>query len=532
MSKITEFIEDFELFGLKVSHIIAILISIFVLLAFVGVIQLSFSAISGVIVVGIIVYFYFDLIIIQKKTFEDLLQDNAVGTIRMISAASTVGETVGLIIIAVEVREISFTSAIIRFGLIGVLEMLLTFLFIIVFHETLYDSIGKALWGDKEVSGLEKLWIIIKTTAFSLPFFFVALGVTNFIWILYLESIFQVELVIGGVKFWQFSIEPIYVEGFTRVPELTAWFMVFATPILNIILVIFEVKSLSQKIDEDKIKPVKPHHVIVAERKAAKKATTPPAPAPGTPPPAPGTPPSTPPPAPPAPAPTVEPGSVTGLFVKIYQYLCESSFKNGFIQPAVIPSSPKDVYGILPDKFFKSPLFTVANGSKFVDELKVAIKPITVSIDQFLSSAYSYYGLKVDGDLFNPSGKISITIEKSANTSLENFNAFAAVKPEDVANKLHDLVFKTFAIQHGAAGDSEKIHVIIEKHISKLAKDSEEHVKLTEKIKTLDPINDAASLKQTSDEIKKIESSTATTLGSLKTIIEMIYSFIEDFKIV
>lgn len=535
-SGIKKFIAETKLFGLGIPQLFMVLLTVFILLAFIGVIKLSFGALAGVGIAGMLAYFYFQLVIVEKKSIDYLLEHDSAGVVKIISAASTFGEVIGLIIIATDVRGISIASALIRFGLIGTLELLFTFLFISVFHTSLYTSIGRALWGDKVVSAWEKIWITTVVTLKTLPFFLIATGVTNFIWILYLESIYNVELVIEGIKFWQFSIYPIQIEGYTQTPELAAWFMVFATPILNIVLVIFEIKGLGDKIENDEIPQVKPLHVKMAEKRAAaaaKKAATPPSTAPtapgSTPPPSASAPGSTPPPSPPKKKEEYEPESVTGLFVAMYQYFCRESKENDFVRQDPLSDIISERYGILPKQFYSSSLYNTLvgqNTSLRVEELFGFITDvIDVTLEEYVKSMYAIFGISYEGDLFDKTSQIKVKLEKLPTTVDSYFNKLSTTSKE-LAVELHDVVFEKYQIKDGTNGtnNNKKIHLLISENLAKLEEYSKEFLDIKNKVSGLNAVNNAAEISTLETKKKGIINSSQDLLKNMAVILQLLHS--------
>ena len=508
MSKIKEILQEFKVFGLNIAQILMILLFIFVILVFTGIIKIGFAALAGVALVGLLIYGYIDLVIIKGKSLDDLLQNDSKSVIRFISAASTVGETVGLIIIATEVRGVSFASATIRFGLIGVLEVLFTFLFISVFHESLYTEIGKALWGDKHINFLEKIWIFIVVTFKTTPFFLLALSITNFIWILYLESIYNVELYITGVKFWEFAIDPINIEGMTQAPELSAWFMVFATPILNVMLVVFELKSINQKLDNDEIKQVKPLSVILSEKKAAKAAAASkpasgpgPTPNPGSTPPTSGTPP--PPSTPPPSKSPIQEGSVTDLIVTIWRFFNTKSHENDFVLQDPLDPDVSKQYGIFSKSFVESDLYKAiikADPTKDLKTITSSFNEIEETLHEFITAFYETYGIKIDGDVLDANASLKVELVKGSLTSDTYFNKLSSVAADKLTEELHNLVFSTFSI-----GPKQPSHIEIKKVLSKLDQDVIDYKKLDDEFKTAssDPVSNANIIRDLNK--KKIE---------------------------
>lgn len=221
-----------------------------------------FSAIMASIL--IIALGYGAWVIHKKKiTLENLVFDNAYNTFILVGVLSTIGEVIGLAIIATqsEQRHVALFNAIFRYGLMGFLEILTSFLFTFSFV-SMTNKAAK--------DGLVTPWEITKTILVCFPIWVLGCLVTNLIGLLYLESIGHRELVIhGGLAPWNFaSFEVVPYESmivYTQ-PELAAMVMIYITPFINIFLVVFYIMRTYKKLKEESLSAL-----TKAEKKAAEK---------------------------------------------------------------------------------------------------------------------------------------------------------------------------------------------------------------------------------------------------------------------
>ena len=261
----------------------------------------GFAALALILLIGYKAKMYF---VDKGKGVDDFLNGEIVGSYRTIAGFSTILEVVGLAIIAEQSRGMPIFSGLSRFGTIGIFEIIATFYFQSKVNEYFQEAYadGKLTWG-------EKIRIIFK----SLPLFLLGFCITYFIFILYMESLYNLKVSFTG-SLWPWNvlaITPISGEFydhmrqmtvFPRTIELSAVFLIFCTPVVSIMQVV---------------------GLFIATKSSKKsKTSSSPAPAPTTtstsaPASAPPTTPSTPPPRPAAPVPM----TVRALFSELEPYL-------------------------------------------------------------------------------------------------------------------------------------------------------------------------------------------------------------------
>jgi len=231
----------------------------------------SFDGLATILGLAIAGWLFYKMYI-KKVSFDELVISNAGTTFKVVQLLSTVLETVGLSIIAMERGTPTFT-ALSRYILIGGGEILLTVYFIMKYEQQLRKACS---------DGFLTVWELIKIVLFTFPAFFAAFYLTNQIHLLYLESINIIELT-QDVNAWMpffgssFESDPTFFTSAMRdtkgalIPpgrfEYGAWVMIYATPIFNVIGVMF--------ITSDVIKESK---LCFSRPKAAKTTTTPPPP--------------------------------------------------------------------------------------------------------------------------------------------------------------------------------------------------------------------------------------------------------------
>ena len=210
--------------------------------------NLFFSIIILLLIAGF-AYFVFKN---KLKNFDlkESLINNTANVMKVIQTFSTASEVIILSMIAIGSGRMTLIDSIARYSLMGVIEVVTTLLFIIVFEHSINHAKK-----DGYISVLEAIIVIIKTV----PVFFVALYFTGTINTAYEESINIVELQKMTPTTWLERNIPYfstYIEtdpnGFTDSMydpetgelypqgryEWSALFSIYVTPFLNIFLVV------------------------------------------------------------------------------------------------------------------------------------------------------------------------------------------------------------------------------------------------------------------------------------------------------
>jgi len=198
----------------------------------------------------------------DKIDFDDILINNTISVFKWLQAASTAIEVGTLSFLAVNAGRMGLFEALGRFGLMGLLEVLTTLLFITVFQKAV-----KIASEDRVVTMLEGVVIFLK----SFPLWFLAFGFTNQIHNAYFESInllelqslntpgmfytwfpfFDIHLEKDVTMFSQAMIDPMTGDFYPQGrKEFSALVVIYATPILNILMVVFEIMRLSGLLDK------------------------------------------------------------------------------------------------------------------------------------------------------------------------------------------------------------------------------------------------------------------------------------------
>lgn len=208
---------------------------------------LSFVLLAFAIFIAYRIYRYMQT---SKQTLEDLLINKSTVVFKLIQTASTGIEVVGLSLMAMN-RGITPFNAFSRYLLIGFAEALLTVLFLIVLEQSLRKAVK---------DGIITLGEIITTVIKSSIFFLLAFFMTGQIYMMYLESINQVEFqqptfltalipILGSyveTDINLFTDAMVNAEGFIiqeRI-EYGAIVMIFVTPLFNLISLPFVIREV------------------------------------------------------------------------------------------------------------------------------------------------------------------------------------------------------------------------------------------------------------------------------------------------
>lgn len=215
--------------------------------------KLSMDMIFGIAALAALFMFHKKFTKAGNK-YGELLTKYPQETFKTLAAGSTLMEVINLSIIAMDQGRMGLFSALSRYSLIGGLEVFTTFLFITRFT-TMLEEAAK----DGKITPTEKFKILVFTT----PFFIAGFMITNMIAFFYLESINVFELQQRGTLPLFSSYIEFNIDNFTDAAlgiergrmETTAMFMIYITPLLNIILVMIQWSNVKKKMVAGKGNP-------------------------------------------------------------------------------------------------------------------------------------------------------------------------------------------------------------------------------------------------------------------------------------
>lgn len=199
----------------------------------------GFFTIALVLLVGFAGYKIYSL----KMSLRQLLLEHAETSFQFLNVYSTISEIIGLAIIAIESpsRHISEFNAISRYAFVGILELIVSFLFTYFFIDLI------EYWAKK---GRTDWYYQILSFIICSPLWICGALITNLISLLYLESIGHRELVISdGFMPWHyaaFQTVPVELMDPYVQPELGAMILIFITPIMSLFLILFYVMRINK----------------------------------------------------------------------------------------------------------------------------------------------------------------------------------------------------------------------------------------------------------------------------------------------
>lgn len=245
-------------------------------------IDYAIMTIVTLIIIGTLGYSIY-IIRTKKLTMENLLVDYGDETIKTVAAVSTLVEIMSLTNMAVMQGRLDYGSALMRYGTIGTVEIILTFYFFYNLKRALQDAMKPGSAGGSTITKKEAAFIYIK----SIPLYLIALMSTCIVAMLYIDSINVIELQMNGLLPTDWKIETDqkrYSLAAKAIPvgkvDLGALILIFMTPFFNLVLAL---KMIEYAKRDGKVAGV---------GAASAKPATPPATPPRTPssPPAPSTP--------------------------------------------------------------------------------------------------------------------------------------------------------------------------------------------------------------------------------------------------
>jgi hypothetical protein len=211
---------------------------------------MSLGTVLGIVVlIGIAIAYYLNLKSKNPLNFNSLAEENVEFLFKSLSAIGTFIEVMNLSLVAMNSMGMDFFQAMSRYVLIGVIEVLTSFLFISVVSNSLRNAMEAG-----KLSTLELFYTILK----SLPVFLIGFVVTGIIYLLYLESIFHLEAQQHNIRLWLLPILGFTLEfdpsKFRLIdPEwqqpisFASVFLVYTTTIFDIMLVYFLWRKYSKQ---------------------------------------------------------------------------------------------------------------------------------------------------------------------------------------------------------------------------------------------------------------------------------------------
>lgn len=198
--------------------------------------------------------------IIRDKglTMENLLVDYGDETIKTVAAVSTLVEIMSLTNMAVMQGRLDYGSALMRYGTIGTVEIILTFYFFYNLKRALQDAIKPGSAGGETITPTEAAFIYFK----SVPLYLIAVMSTCVVAMLYIDSINVIELQMNGLLPTDWKIETDqkrYSLAAKSIPvgkvDLGALILIFMTPFFNLVLAL---KMIEYAKRDGKVAGVKP----------------------------------------------------------------------------------------------------------------------------------------------------------------------------------------------------------------------------------------------------------------------------------
>lgn len=203
---------------------------------------MAIGTVLGIVFIAILgVWYYINSKSATPINFNSLAEDNVEFLFKSLSAVGTFIEVMNLSLVAMDSMGMDLFQAFSRYALIGVIEILTSFIFISVIS----NSMRRAAEINK-LNILELFKILIK----SIPIFFVGFVVTGIIYLLYLESIFHLEAQQHNIQLWWLPILGFTLEFDTSKFQLIdpQWrqpisfasvFLIYTTTIFDSMLIYF-----------------------------------------------------------------------------------------------------------------------------------------------------------------------------------------------------------------------------------------------------------------------------------------------------
>jgi hypothetical protein len=203
---------------------------------------MALGTVIGIIcIVGIGVWYYFNSKSKDPINFNSLAEENVEFLFKSLSAVGTFIEVMNLSLVAMDSMGMDLFQAFSRYALIGVIEVLTSFIFISVIS----NSMRRAAENNK-LNFLELIKILFK----SIPIFFVGFVITGIIYLLYLESIFHLEAQQQNIQLWWLPILGFNLEFNSENFKLinSEWqspisfasvFLIYTTTIFDVMLIYF-----------------------------------------------------------------------------------------------------------------------------------------------------------------------------------------------------------------------------------------------------------------------------------------------------
>jgi hypothetical protein len=203
---------------------------------------MALGTVIGIIFIAIIgIWYYFNTKSKDPINFNTLAEENVEFLFKSLSAVGTFIEVMNLSLVAMDSMGMDLFQAFSRYALIGVIEILTSFIFISVVSNSMRRAAEK-----NKLNFLELLKVLLK----SIPVFFVGFVITGIIYLLYLESIFHLEAQQNNTQLWWLPILGFTLEfnpnnyklidpDWRQPISFASVFLIYTTTIFDIMLIYF-----------------------------------------------------------------------------------------------------------------------------------------------------------------------------------------------------------------------------------------------------------------------------------------------------
>lgn len=203
---------------------------------------MALGTVIGIICIAIIgIWYYFNTKSSNPINFNTLAEENVEFLFKSLSAVGTFIEVMNLSLVAMDSMGMDLFQAFSRYALIGVIEILTSFIFISVISNSMRKAAEK-----NKLNFLELLKVLFK----SIPVFFVGFVITGIIYLLYLESIFHLEAQQNNTQLWWLPILGFTLEfnpsnyklinpDWRQPISFASVFLIYTTTIFDVMLIYF-----------------------------------------------------------------------------------------------------------------------------------------------------------------------------------------------------------------------------------------------------------------------------------------------------